>query len=67
MLCGPVKHDDELIHVRAKACGPSLGLPLKLTPYQRKEARACKANGELVPAIARTCNVRATTISRLAP
>jgi len=51
--------------VRAKARGQSLGRPFKLTPHQRDEARARRANGEAVREIAKSYNVSASTISRL--
>lgn len=50
---------------RAKARGQSLGRPFKLTPHQREEARARRANGEAVREIAKSYNVSASTISRL--
>ena len=51
---------------RAVARGVKLGPKFKLTPHQRKEAAIRKANGEAVRDIARSYNVSAATISRLA-
>jgi IS30 family transposase len=42
-----------------------MGPKFKLTPHQRKEAAARKANGEPVREIARSLNVSHSTISRL--
>jgi DNA invertase Pin-like site-specific DNA recombinase len=50
---------------RAVARGVKLGPKFKLTPHQRKEAAARKANGEPVREIARTYNVSPATISRM--
>jgi len=73
VLGGLAEFERELIRARtgegrarAKAPGQSLGRPHKLTIHQRKEALARKANGEPVREIARTYNVSAATISRLA-
>ena len=52
---------------RAKARGQSLGRPFKLTPHQRQEALARRANGEGVREIARSYNVSPSSISRLKP
>jgi DNA invertase Pin-like site-specific DNA recombinase len=72
VLGGLAEFERELIRARtgegrtrAKARGKSLGRPHKLTPHQRKEAAARKAEGEPVREIARSYNVSAATISRL--
>jgi DNA invertase Pin-like site-specific DNA recombinase len=49
----------------AKAAGKSLGRKPKLTPHQKEEAIRRRDEGESVRAIARTYNVRGSTISRL--
>ena len=51
---------------RAKARGKSLGRPFKMTEHQRKEALARRESGELLTEIARSYNVSAAMISRLA-
>jgi DNA invertase Pin-like site-specific DNA recombinase len=51
--------------VRAKARGVRFGRKLKLTPYQRQEALARRAQGEPLVEIARTFGVSHSTISRL--
>jgi DNA invertase Pin-like site-specific DNA recombinase len=51
---------------RAVARGVKLGPKFKLTPHQRKEAAARKANDEPVREIARSYDVSPATISRLA-
>ena len=51
---------------RAKARGVMFGRPPKLTPHQRQEARARLEAGETQSDIARSYNVDATTIGRLA-
>ncbi len=73
VLGGLAEFERELIRTRtgegrarAKARGQSLGRPFKLTPHQRKEALARKERGEPVREIARSFNVSAATISRLA-
>jgi DNA invertase Pin-like site-specific DNA recombinase len=73
VLGGLAEFERELIRTRtgegrarAKARGQSLGRPHKLTPHQMKEALARKAEGEPVREIARSYNVSAATISRLA-
>jgi DNA invertase Pin-like site-specific DNA recombinase len=50
---------------RAKARGVRFGRKLKLTPYQRQEALARRAQGEPLVEIARTFGVSHSTISRL--
>ena len=50
----------------AKANAKSLGRPFKMTAHQRKEALARRESGELLTEIARSYNVSAATISRLA-
>jgi DNA invertase Pin-like site-specific DNA recombinase len=72
VLGGLAEFERELIRsrtgegrARAKARGQSLGRPFKLTPHQRREAAARKANGEPVREIARSFNVSPSTISRL--
>ena len=52
--------------VRAKARGQTFGRRPKLTPFQKQEALARRAAGESVREIARSYNVSASTISRLA-
>jgi DNA invertase Pin-like site-specific DNA recombinase len=52
---------------RAKARGVKLGRKPKLTPHQKREAiRRRDDEGETVREIARSYNVNASTISRLA-
>ena len=51
---------------QAKARGVMFGRPPKLTPHQRQEARARLEAGETQSDIARSYNVDATTIGRLA-
>ena len=52
---------------RAKARGVRMGRPPKLTPHQRREAiRRRDRDGETLADIARSYNVSAATISRLA-
>jgi hypothetical protein len=50
---------------RAQARGVRFGRKLKLTPYQRQEALARRAQGEPLVEIARTFGVSHSTISRL--
>jgi DNA invertase Pin-like site-specific DNA recombinase len=52
--------------VRAKERGVRFGRPPKLTPHQRKEARARLEAGETQSDIARSYAVDATTIGPLA-
>ena len=52
--------------IRAKARGQTFGRRPKLTPFQKQEALARRAAGESVREIARSYNVSASTISRLA-
>jgi DNA invertase Pin-like site-specific DNA recombinase len=49
----------------AKARGVHMGRPLKLSPYQRQEARRRREGGESLTAIAKTYGVAHTTIARL--
>ncbi len=72
ILGGLAEFERELIRARtgegrarAKAHGQSLGRPLKLTPHQRREARARVDRGESVREVARSDNVHPSTISRL--
>ena len=65
-------HHDELTNTasgegmaRAKARGVRFGRPPKLTPHQRREARARLEAGETQSEIARSYAVDATTIGRL--
>jgi DNA invertase Pin-like site-specific DNA recombinase len=52
---------------RAKARGVKMGRPPKLTPHQQREAiRRRDRDGEALAEIARSYNVSAATISRLA-
>ena len=74
VLGGLAEFERELIkartsegRARAKARGVRLGRKPKLTPYQRREARQRRAQGEPVREIARTYNVSHSTISRLPP
>jgi DNA invertase Pin-like site-specific DNA recombinase len=73
VLGGLAEFERELIRARtgegrarAKARGKSLGRPFKMTTHQRKEALARLESGELLTEIARSYNVSAATISRLA-
>ena len=73
VLGGLAEFERELIRARtgegrarAKARGKSLGRPFKMTPHQRQEALARREGGELLSEIARSYNVSAATISRLA-
>jgi len=73
VLGGLAEFERELIRARtgegrarAKANGKSLGRPFKMTALQRKEALARRERGELLTEIARSYNVSASTISRLA-
>jgi DNA invertase Pin-like site-specific DNA recombinase len=73
VLGGLAEFERELIRsrcgegiVRAKERGVRFGRPPKLTPHQRKEARARLEAGETQSDIARSYNVDATTIGRLA-
>jgi DNA invertase Pin-like site-specific DNA recombinase len=50
---------------RAQANGVRFGRPLKLSPFQVKEALAHKANGEPMSDIGRSYGVSHSTISRL--
>jgi DNA invertase Pin-like site-specific DNA recombinase len=50
---------------RAQANGVRFGRPLKLSPFQLKEALARKANGEPLSDIGRSYGVSHSTISRL--
>jgi DNA invertase Pin-like site-specific DNA recombinase len=70
VLGGLAEFERELIRSR---CGEGMvrakerfGRPPKLTPHQRKEARARLEAGETQSDIARSYNVDATTIGRLA-
>ena len=51
---------------RAKDRGVKFGRPRKMTPHQRQEALQRLAAGETMADVARTYNVDATTIGRLA-
>ena len=51
---------------RAKARGPHMGRPPKLTPQQQAEARKRRAEGATLKELARSYNVGRATISRLA-
>ena len=74
VLGGLAEFERELIRARtaegrarAKANGVKLGRKPKLTPYQRREAiRRHDAGDKAVREIARSYNVHASTISRLA-
>jgi DNA invertase Pin-like site-specific DNA recombinase len=73
VLGGLAEFERELIRartgegrVRAKARGVRFGRPRKMTPYQRQEALQRLAAGETQADVARTYNVDATTIGRLA-
>jgi DNA invertase Pin-like site-specific DNA recombinase len=50
---------------RAKAAGVHMGRPPKLTPHQRREAKARRNAGETLSDIGRTYGVSHTTIGRL--
>ena len=72
VLSGLAEFERELIKVRtsegrtrAQARGVRFGRKLKLTPYQRQEALARRAQGEPLVEIARTFGVSHSTISRL--
>jgi len=72
VLAGPAEFERELIRARtsegrarAKANGVKLGRKFKLTPHQRKEARARRERGEKLMDIARSYNVSHSTISRM--
>jgi DNA invertase Pin-like site-specific DNA recombinase len=72
VLGGLAEFERELIRARtsegrtrAKARGVKFGRKLKLTPYQRQEALARRAQGEPLVEIARTFGVSHSTISRL--
>jgi DNA invertase Pin-like site-specific DNA recombinase len=74
VLGGLAEFERELIRARtaegqarAKASGKNLGRPFKLTGHQRREARKRLQAGDTVREIARSYNVSASTISRLAP
>ena len=73
MLGGLAEFERELIRSRtgegrkrAKARGVKFGRPRKMTPHQRQEAIQRLAAGETMADVARTYNVDATTIGRLA-
>jgi DNA invertase Pin-like site-specific DNA recombinase len=73
VLGGLAEFERELIRsrtsegrARAKARGQSLGRPFKLTPHQQSEARSRREAGEGLAEIARSYNVSAATIWRLA-
>jgi DNA invertase Pin-like site-specific DNA recombinase len=73
ILGGLAEFERELIiartgdgRARAKAKGVRFGRPRKLTPHQRQEALQRLADGETQADVARTYNVDATTIGRLA-
>src|ERR687887_1989826 len=73
VLGGLAEFERELIRARtgegrkrAKARGVKFGRPRKMTPHQRQEALQRLAAGETMTDVARTYNVDATTISRLA-
>jgi DNA invertase Pin-like site-specific DNA recombinase len=51
---------------RAKARGQHMGRPPKLTPQQQKEARRRRAEGATLKELAKSYNVGAAPISRLA-
>jgi DNA invertase Pin-like site-specific DNA recombinase len=74
VLAGLAEFERDLIRARtsegrerAKARGVKLGRPFKLTPHQRKEARARREGGDTLMDIARSYNVSHSTISRLRP
>jgi DNA invertase Pin-like site-specific DNA recombinase len=73
VLAGLAEFERELIRsrcgegmARAKERGVRFGRPRKMTPHQRAEARARLEAGETQSDIARSYNVDATTIGRLA-
>src|SRR5439155_21728295 len=73
VLGGLAEFERELIRARtgegrkrAKERGVRFGRPRKLTPHQRQEALQRLAAGETYADVARTYNVDATTIGRLA-
>jgi DNA invertase Pin-like site-specific DNA recombinase len=73
VLGGLAEFERELIRARtgdgrarAKARGVKFGRPRKMTPHQRQEALQRLATGETMADVARTYNVDATTIGRLA-
>jgi DNA invertase Pin-like site-specific DNA recombinase len=73
VLGGLAEFERELIRARtgegrkrAKARGVRFGRPRKMTAHQRQEALRRLAAGETQADVARTYNVDATTISRLA-
>src|SRR5215468_4367366 len=73
VLGGLAEFERELIRARtgegrkrAKERGVRFGRPRKMTPHQRQEALRRLASGETQADVARTYNVDATTISRLA-
>jgi DNA invertase Pin-like site-specific DNA recombinase len=73
VLGGLAEFERELIRARtgegralAKARGQHMGRPFKMTQHQRREAMKRREQGELLSEIARTYNVSAATISRLA-
>jgi DNA invertase Pin-like site-specific DNA recombinase len=73
VLGGLAEFERELIRARtgegrerAKARGVKMGRKPKLTPHQMKEALRRRDAGEPVREIARSYNVSAATISRLA-
>ena len=73
VLAGLAEFERELIRsrcgegmVRAKERGVRFGRPPKMTPHQRQEARTRLKAGETQSDIARSYNVGATTIGRLA-
>jgi DNA invertase Pin-like site-specific DNA recombinase len=72
VLGGLAEFERELIRARtaegrkrAQARGVKFGRKLKLTPFQRQEALASRAQGERLVEIARTFGVSHSTISRL--
>jgi DNA invertase Pin-like site-specific DNA recombinase len=73
VLGGLAEFERELIRARtgegrarAKARGVRFGRPRKMTPHQRQEALQRLAAGETQADVARTYNIDATTIGRLA-
>jgi DNA invertase Pin-like site-specific DNA recombinase len=73
VLGGLAEFERELIRARtgegrkrAKERGVRFGRPRKMTPHQRQEALQRLAAGETMADVARTYNVDATTIGRLA-
>jgi DNA invertase Pin-like site-specific DNA recombinase len=73
VLGGLAEFERELIRARtgegrkrAKDRGVKFGRPRKMTPHQRQEALQRLASGETYADVARTFNVDATTIGRLA-